>query len=566
MDGKIIIGTELDTKSFEKEIISLEAKLNDIEASLQMADKDKTLFSTSEIQDMEKEAEKLSNRLVDLRKKQSEIGKTDLSGINSTLSNIGNSVENVTKKVGRWALAVFGIRSAYMFVRQAMSTLSQYNEQMATNVEYIRYLLASTLQPVIEYLINLAYKLLTYVGFIAKAWFGVDIFANASADAFNRNKKALAGASKNAKELQKTLTGFDEMNVLQENGSTTAGGGGGGVSMPSLPSFEDVQIPAWVQWIADNKDLIIAIIAGITAALISMKVLGLDPILSLGIGAIITGIILLIQDIIKFIKDPSWENFANILRDLAIILAGVAVAMLAVNAANPVAWIILAIAAVVALASAVIKHWDEIKAVLAKVGSWINDKVIKPVANFFTGLWNGIKNGFNTAINWIKSTFNSVVNFFKNIINTIINLFKIIGTTVGNVIGSAFKAVINGVLGAIESMLNFPIKGINKLLDLVNSIPGVNLKTLSTFKFPRLAKGGIINMPGRGVDYYGANIGERGREGIVPLDNEASLRLIGETMAKYITINASITNTMNGRVISRELQKVQNESSFAFNK
>ena len=200
------------------------------------------------------------------------------------------------------------------------------------------------------------------------------------------------------------------------------------------------------------------------------------------------------------------------------------------------------------------------------IGEFIENKVVVPIGNFFKGLWDGIKSGVNSTINWIKTSFTNVVNFFKNIIGTIVNLFKIIGTTVGNVIGIAFKAVINSVLGAIESMLNFPIKGINKLLDLVNSIPGVNLKTLSTFKFPRLAKGGIINMPGRGVDYYGANIGERGREGIVPLDNEASLRLIGETMAKYITINASITNTMNGRVISRELQKVQNESSFAFNK
>ena len=35
-------------------------------------------------------------------------------------------------------MAIFGVRSAYMAVRSAMSTLSQYDEQMATNVEYIR--------------------------------------------------------------------------------------------------------------------------------------------------------------------------------------------------------------------------------------------------------------------------------------------------------------------------------------------------------------------------------------------------------------------------------------------
>ena len=33
-----------------------------------------------------------------------------------------------------------------------------------------------------------------------------------------------------------------------------------------------------------------------------------------------------------------------------------------------------------------------------------------------------------------------------------------------------------------------------------------------------------------------------------------------------VNINANITNTMNGRVISRELQKVNNTNDFAFNR
>jgi hypothetical protein len=40
---------------------------------------------------------------------------------------------------------------------------------------------------------------------------------------------------------------------------------------------------------------------------------------------------------------------------------------------------------------------------------------------------------------------------------------------------------------------------------------------------------------------------------------------LGEAIGKYITINANITNTMNGRVISKELQKIQNDRNFAYN-
>ena len=37
-------------------------------------------------------------------------------------------------------------------------------------------------------------------------------------------------------------------------------------------------------------------------------------------------------------------------------------------------------------------------------------------------------------------------------------------------------------------------------------------------------------------------------------------------LGKYITINANITNTMNGRVISRELQKINTNNDFATNR
>ena len=61
------------------------------------------------------------------------------------------------------------------------------------------------LKPIIETIINLAYKLLAYTAYIAKAWFGVELFADATADAFTRSKNALKDNNKEEKQLQKTL-------------------------------------------------------------------------------------------------------------------------------------------------------------------------------------------------------------------------------------------------------------------------------------------------------------------------------------------------------------------------
>lgn len=543
MDGYVVIGTQLDTKSFEAQIDYIEGQLQEIEHKLKQADMG---FEVGDTQKLEAQYEKLVNQLENLRKKQADINKVDLSNIQKSIDKVGDSTSNVIKKVGKWALAVFGIRSAYMFVRNAMSTLSRYNEQIKKDVEYIGFAMASMLQPVIEGLINLAYKLLTYVNYIAQAWFGVDLFANASADAMSKSAKS-------AEKMKKTLAGFDEMNVISDSS---------GAKDANVPSFdlsapEDLPIPNWLQWIADNKDIVIVGLLGIAGGLTAVH-LGLSLIQGLGIGLILAGIALAIQGIVDFIKDPSWHNFLTILQGIALVVAGIAVLM--------GGWIVALVAVGVAIVAYIIQNWEKVKEILGKVGGWIYEHIIKPVGDFFVGLWDGIVNGVKTAVQWIKDTFNSIVDFFKNIINKIVSLFKTIGTKVGDVLGGAFKAVINGVLKSIENILNSPIKAINGLISVINKVPGINLGKLSTFNLPRLAVGGIVNMPSRGVPIGGAIAGEAGAEGVIPLTNSQAMETLGQAIGKYVTINANITNTMNGRVISRELQKVNSNSDFAFNR
>ena len=554
MDGYVTIGTELDTKSFDAQIDYVKSQLDDIEDKLKKADMG---FEVGDTKKLEAQYEKLTDKLRNLIKKKEEFNKTDFSNIQNSMQGVSSGLENITKKVAKWGLALFGIRSAYNFIRNSVSTLSQYNEQMGVNVEYIRYLLASTLQPVIENLIQLAYKLLAYVNYIAKAWFGVNLFANASTEAFQKQNKALGGSVKKAKELQKTLTGFDEMNILQDNGDVSSGGGGGGVSLPSFEAMEDVPIPSWLQWIVDNKDLVIAGLSGIAVGLTALK-LGFKGIQALGIGAIVLGIVNLISDIIDFINDPSWQNFVAILGDIATVIGGIMLVM-----GN---WWGLLVVLVGAAVKLIAENWDAIKGILGKIGGWVYDHVIKPIGDFFKGLWNMLKTDTANSIETIKSRFNSLISFFSGLISKITGLFQTIGTTVGNVIAGAFKGVVNGVLSAIENILNFPIRSINNLIGVINKIPGIDLGYLSTFDLPRLAKGGIINQPGRGVQLGSAIGGERGQEGVIPLTDSQQMELLGEAIGRYITINANITNNMNGRTISRELQKIQNRDNFLYNR
>lgn len=545
MDGYVTIGTELDTKSFDAQIDYVESQLQEIEDKLKQADMG---FEVGDTMKLEAQYEKLIQKLSTLRQKQADLNKTDLSNIQKSIDNVGNSTSNVIKKVAKWTLAIFGVRSAYMFVRQSASTLAQYNEKIASDLEYIRFALASSLQPIIEGLIQLVYKLLNYVNYIAQAWFGVNLFANASAKAMNKGAKS-------AEKMKKSLAGFDEMNIMQD---TTGGSAGGGATAPSIDLSQwQGEIPSWIQWIADNKDIVIAGLLGIAGGLTAVS-FGLTAIQGFGIGLILAGIILLIQGIVDFIKDPSWENFLTILQGIALVVAGIAILM--------GEWIVALSALGVAIVTYVIQNWDKVKEILGQVGSWIYDKIIKPVADFFANLWQGIKNGVGNTVQWVKDKFSSIVSFFSSLISKIVGLFKTIGTKVGNAIGSAFKIVINGVLKAIENILNFPIKSINKLLDVINAVPGIDLKTLPTFNLPRLAVGGIVNMPGRGVPVGGAITGEAGREGVIPLTNSQMMAQLGEAIGRYVNINATVPVYVGNRQIAREIKKISADSDFAFNR
>ncbi len=189
---------------------------------------DKRKIEVQKLQELKQKQQEYNDAQEQENRMQEVYGK-----IGQSIDNIGNKTTSLIKKVGKWALAIFSVRSAYMFVRSAVSTLSQSNEKLASDLEYIRWALAKTLEKTIERIVKWVYKVLQAINYIVYSLTGVNLFANATADAFGKTKDNLDGAGKSAKELQKTVAGFDEMNVLQDSGATSYGGGGGGVTLPT---------------------------------------------------------------------------------------------------------------------------------------------------------------------------------------------------------------------------------------------------------------------------------------------------------------------------------------------
>ena len=202
---------------------------------------------------------------------------------------------------------------------------------------------------------------------------------------------------------------------------------------------------------------------------------------------------------------------------------------------SPIGLVVLAIAAVVAIVVLCIKYWDEIKEVASKcwdgikkvwatVSEWINKHVVQPIANFFSGLWDGIKNTFSAVGTWfkniftsawdgIKNAFSKVKDFFTGIWDTIKSIFSKVGTAIADAISGAVKSAINWILDKAIGIINGFIKAINFAIGIINLIPGVEINKLNLLEVPKLARGGITN--GSTL----ANIGEAGREAVLPLEN-----------------------------------------------
>ena len=559
MDGYVKIGTELDTKGFDAEIRYVESQLEEIEHKLKQADMSLEVGDTMKL---EAQYSRLSKQLDKLNQKQADLNKTNLSNVQKSIDNIGKSTSNTIKHVARWALGIFAIESAYGFVRQAMSSVSQYNEQIATDVEYIRYALGSMLQPIIEGLIQLAFRLLTYVNYIAQAWFGVNLFANASTKSFEKNNKALGNSVKSAKELNKQIASFDEMNVLNDTSSNS--GGGAGADAISLPSMDLSQwqgeVPSWVQWIAENKDIVIAGLLGIAGGLVAIN-LGLTAIQGIGVGIALAGIIIAIQSLIKFLQDPTFENFTNIIIGIGTAIIGVGIIISSIP---------LIIAGVITvIVATIVKNYDYIMGLFNKLINWFETDFIGALRYLFGPIGDIIAAPFIFAVNAMKSAFEGLFGGIKKIVTGIIQIFKgDFKNGFMNVFGG-LKDILLAPFNALVSGINSLIRGVNRIrFDVPDWVPGFGGKKFgfNIPQIPRLAVGGIVNMPGRGVPIGGAIAGESGREGVIPLTDSQAMETLGATIGKYININLTNITKLDNRQIAKEQKKINAQNDFAFNR
>ena len=285
-------------------------------------------------------------------------------------------------------------------------------------------------------------------------------------------------------------------------------------------AYKEIFVP-FANWVISSAvptflDVLSGALAVLNSVLDALKPLGiwlwdnfLQPIAAWTGGVIVTVLKWLAE---KLTAIGDWiSSNQTMVQDFAIILGGVAGAILAVKGAIiavktafkvasavssifanglnlqllPMTAIVVAIGAIIGIIIVCIRHWDEIKAVALdcwnkikeawnKAGDWFHKNVTEPIGNFFTGLWDGIKGAFTKAFDFVQK---------------------------------AFKGYVNGWISMVESFINFFIKGINILVRGINKlsfdvpswVPGIggsklgfNIPQVPQVQIPRLAQGAVI--------------------------------------------------------------------------
>ena len=604
--GKLVIGTELDTKSFDAQIEITKRKLEMLEKS---ADESKIpeqfRRSKDEALALNKEIEQTRNQLINLQNQQNKLDKSDSMNFKGALNGL--------KKFG---LGLIGIRGIYSMVRKASSAWLSQDTELAKKFQNIWVALGSVLAPVLEWVANLMYKLLGYVNEFVKAFTGgkVDLIANANAKAIKNQANAM-------KELKNQTYGFDELNIQQVNEQGGGSSAGGAISPIELDPKLAKQIGTIGSTLGNIWDKLKPIRDFIN------KYLGDGGILSVGLAVLIgvkasaagaggkallgvLSILILIYETMQLINalkgiddmKKSWEDNTN-----------------ALDKHN--------------------KQMDEVLGNyedLAKQGKITADKTDvweKSLRNFNESIKeqsNNIKeNGWSVAQTTKEQTklyektqiiidsyeeMGKTIGLSKNASNDYVKALESQRTVIKNLGGDTteidkkiadFKKQLKetnftksnptikltitaedkakGVIDKVTKQLNdfskkFGInlatksikKGMNPLELAFNGL-GEFLKFGSNFMatggvLNKSALGSIVNNPGKGVYLGNRTIGgEAGKEGVIPLTDPNAMTELGETIGRYITVNLTNITKLDSKTINKENKKIGNDMEFIRN-
>ena len=159
--------------------------------------------------------------------------------IEKAVKTLSNSVRRfstqMTSKIRGLIPMILGVGSAYGVISKGISSFMSQNEELSQRMSAIWTAVGNLLGPIITQIIDWVSTAVSYfLGFLKL----LGVTGKSASDLSTK-------ANKSVKELQRTLAGFDELNVLQDNSSS------GGNDNNKQNPLKDLEPTEWMKKIAE---------------------------------------------------------------------------------------------------------------------------------------------------------------------------------------------------------------------------------------------------------------------------------------------------------------------------
>lgn len=260
VDGKVIIGTELETKSVDAQIKELEKKLETmtktLESDLQIPIEMR--MSEDERLKLESDIEKTKNKIISLKSAINDVNEET----NYISKNVSKNLNKGLKNLKKFGIRLLSIGSIYGIVSKASSAWLSQDTELAQKMQNMWVALGAIIEPVINAISTALLKGIGYLNEFIKALTGVDIVAKA-------NAKMLEKQAKSQEKLNKATQDYD-FDVIRKQQDTTSGATGIDTSsliqIPELNQNVVKKLQDLAKVLKENKDLIkeVGIVLGVT--------------------------------------------------------------------------------------------------------------------------------------------------------------------------------------------------------------------------------------------------------------------------------------------------------------
>lgn len=578
-DGKLIIETKIDNKTFEEQINQTKAELERLEQNFKdVANMNVFEGQEEDLKELKLQIEKTSNKLTDLTQKQAA-----LDGLGKSGEKAGDKTSKGFQKgassLKRFALAIFSIQSIYALVSKASTSYLEQDIVLAEKLRNVWVGLGSFLSPAIEKISNVLLKGLGYLNEFIKALTGIDYIARANAKSLDKQAQA-------QRNLNNQTYDFDVIRKQQEqiSGITTPTGL---ITTPVLDMNVVKKLQSLAFWLKENQTLIkqVGISLGITfgAVTIGKMIASIAGLIgSTGIGLVgLSALLLAIANVfvISLVLQGYDEVYKQIQEVNKLLQNNIDETQ---NLANKQ----------VSLSEA---FWDLVesgKATTKQVQDYIkySDKQTTSIANQIIELekqktWLGAIFGGNKKITeqqyYLSQNLNVVNqdyqklyeqgmlndNQIKDYMKSLNDEISVLGQLGYNVkdLKNKYEELSTGTYNPkVTATLNDKVS--KAFDDLLNKYKNVSIRigssgTLHTGRGSKaFASGGIVTQPTRAL------IGEAGYpEAVVPMTADY-LGTLAQAISKYGNSSGGTVNVyLDGRLIQRQIAETTNKKQFATN-